>query len=225
MIKKLYSILLFFILSITAVRAQRYADYELISTKLGTSLTNQAPILPNQKIFMDGKTPYYIQWTVVNHGPDTLLNKDTIYLKSGYGVVYKIYNGLPTSLDTFGVSPAPSPQVFPIPAGINPPLIVTAPWCDSLWINAGSGNTPVIDPDMSNNYFCTSVQINYAWAVGINTINSEKDGFLLYPNPANDKLNVRFDFTNAKDIYILLRNTIGQVVHTHRGRLLRHIDA
>jgi hypothetical protein len=74
----------------------------------------------------------------------------------------------------------------------------------------------IADPDWTNNVTCANaVEITY-WLTGVNTVTYKADGFLVYPNPANGKLNVKFDLgSNAKNVSVVLRDVIGKVVYNH----------
>lgn len=63
---------------------------------------------------------------------------------------------------------------------------------------------------------CVAEVVQTVTVAGTTSINKLDDlnGVEIFPNPANDFINVSFDFNESRDLTIRLTNTIGQVVRT-----------
>lgn len=96
--------------------------------------------------------------------------------------------------------------------------ITTIQWCDTSFAGTDTGarSTPskiISDPDVSNNHQCVSVtRVFWDIANAINEIEVEENNILLYPNPATNRLDVKYNFTKpATDVSITVLSATGQV--------------
>lgn len=208
--KKIY-ILLMLLCATATTQAQRSADLELLPTRIGTSMSNLQTITPYDTVLFDDSTQYIIMWTMVNHGPDTVRTSDTVKIRSFYNIVF-VAKVLIVPGDTVELIPVPSPVKFKAPQGAPVPWVDTLIWCDSVSIKQGPGNTPLSDPDISDNHNCNSIVASAKQSVGIADIPSASTALRLYPNPAADKLNLEFDLVGGAQL--TLRDLVGKAVYS-----------
>jgi hypothetical protein len=219
--KKLYFLLAFIAFSLSSF-SQRTIDIELSLREIGNSWLNMHPIAPNETLLYDGVTKHYFRIVVKNLGPDSLVVGDSVHVRLA---VHKITGHF--QIDTIFMSKGPgmSMAILPIsgssnggftftpPPGAPFPYTATLNWCDSVWVTAGASNTPLVDPDFTNNFMCDPVKAQAMWAVNVDDVTREQD-FRIYPNPATDKLHVEFDpEPGSGEARLLLRNVMGQEMY------------
>lgn len=216
------------VLSMSAF-AQRSVNLQMLPSQIAKNTLSASTlhvVANNEKILYDGDgtTKYYFIYNVKNLGPDSLTSGDSVIIDAAWGYYAALYFGPTDSLDKDS-----SMFVFPAdqsgnPAAVslmpNPQAITTSQtitnvrWCDSVY--AKRGTALIADPTYANNVFCaTAVELTF-WLTGINTVTNMADGFLVYPNPANGKLNVKFEMgSKAENVSVVLRDVVGKVVYNH----------
>lgn len=220
--KRIYFFMLLCLLAIN-VFGQRSIDLQALPQYIGPSSTSKHPIATGEKILYsaDGTSSYWFTWYVKNLGPDSLKAGDSLYIRAASAAthtnyVYVFPTGKSLKKDSIiGIIPVTGstqiPVVMTTPTGMLTSGTMTGfQWCDSVWSkNAGT----ITDPTISNNRDCHSVDIIF-WALGINNVTYEADGFMLFPNPASDKLNIKYDFKQgARDVSVALRDIVGKIVY------------
>ncbi|WP_276135268.1 T9SS type A sorting domain-containing protein [Polluticoccus soli] len=227
MIKLLYAFSLLFIASITTVHAQRTADVALQLRQVSAPNNKNSldTMTPYQTLIHDGKTVYYMYWSVVNLGPDTIYTADSIYVKLGWRAsksdVLLVPNIAPG--EAFGIIPAsivaPSTLVGAVvlqpPHNMPIPSTDTLNWCDSLVIIAGASHSALIDPNMANNRSCTPIIVKTEWPVSVNDVSLQEHGFTIYPNPATGYVTIKLNERLTADATITLRDIVGKPVYSH----------
>lgn len=219
--KRIYLLMIVMLAFAANSFAQRNANLSILHG-VGTSASSKHLITNGEKFLYDagGKGVYYFVWYIINAGPDSLKPGDSLYIKSAYGSNY-VYE-FPSSgtgknslrmNDTIGIVPSASGGAVTL----TPNSSITSSqtnnsvnWCDTVWARKGSANTTITDP-FTNNYICHTVSITW-WVTGINTITGQNDGFVLYPNPASNRLNIKFDFGTGANTTVVLRDITGKVI-------------
>ena len=230
---------LFFAASLLAASsfAQRSIDLDALPQLLGPASGSKHQIASGEKLLFNGDiggTEYWFTWRIKNLGPDSLVVGDTLKIRSAHGVTYRY------AFSTKGLKKDSSIGIIPVNSSGQQIAVVLSPttvlpyigatttsqtkttvqWCDSVYAYKGTSTTAMSDPDMSNNKDCHTVEITY-WIAGINNVTYEADGFVLYPNPASGRLNMKYDFaTPAREVSVVLRDVIGKAVYQkHLGTM------
>lgn len=215
--------LLMLLFSVSAF-AQRSADIELLPPLVGTTEANQHLLAPYEKIWIDpqGYSKYYITFRIKNHGPDSLLPYDMVVYESSVTTI-KFSLGLADAVPKDSVyhiiikngnPPVQIPVVldnmpFPFQAYTD-----TVGWCDTAWLMSNPINSPVSDPDATNNKICQQITAN-VWT-GIRSPDNHDPSASWYPNPATDGLTVKLSPGKSTDkITIQLRNLVGKEVYSY----------
>jgi hypothetical protein len=189
---------------------------------IGQSKTSKHPVATGEKILYnaDGTSMYWYTWGVINKaGMDSTIATDTIHIHSAWGQTYLGVFGTNNlhANDTAGFTPVDASSGQEKAVAFTPNSTITqsatsnVPWCDSAWITSVAAN-PSSEQTPSDNVLCTTVEITW-WVAGVNTVNDELDGFIVFPNPASNNLNVKYDFKNNTKASIMLRDVIGKVVY------------
>ncbi|MBS1773399.1 MAG: T9SS type A sorting domain-containing protein [Bacteroidetes bacterium] len=213
--KRIYLLLILSMATAASSFAQRNCDLTITAHGIGTTTTTHS-IATGEKILADagGTSKYYFTFTIKNTGPDSLKAGDSLLIRSAYGTNYIF--GFPTGQSLKKDS---SISIYPSSGAVTltPSSSVTSSstnssyqWCDSIWTKIPAANGTVTDP-VGNNKLCTSVVLTF-WVTGINTVTNNADGFILYPNPASGKLNVKFDFGASSKTQVVMRDVTGKVV-------------
>lgn len=220
--KRIYFFMLFCFIAANSF-AQRSIDLQALPQAIGSSSGSKHYITNTEKILYnaDGTSSYWFTWYVKNLGPDSLKAGDSLYIRAASATTPKNYiyvfpAGKSLKKDsTIGIIPVSGSTQIPVvmtqPTGMTASGSKTAfQWCDSVWSKNG---TTVTDPTIANNKDCHTVEIIF-WATGVNNVTYEADGFIIYPNPASDNLNIQYDFKQpAKNVSVALRDVIGKVVY------------
>jgi hypothetical protein len=220
--KRIYLLTVLFVAFATGAFAQRTMDLTMTSHKVGPSSTSRHEIANGEKFLYDagGLGVYYFSWTIKNLGPDSLKPGDTLKFKSAFGTnfVYEFpASGSGSSLKKdSSITIVPSANGGAITLSPNSSVVSSStdpniPWCDSGYAVKGPSNTAITLTNVANDKLCNTVEITW-WVTGINTVTGQNDGFILYPNPASGKLNVKFDFGTGAKVAVLLRDITGKVV-------------
>jgi ELWxxDGT repeat protein len=110
------------------------------------------------------------------------------------------------------------------------------------WSTSAHTTSIVVTPTTTTNYNvsgtsaagCTnSVSVNVVvnTCVGIDEVNAQSNGMMVYPNPANSLLNLDFTAFNNETVLVEISNTVGQVVLSetvssrHTSFNIQHLNA
>lgn len=199
----------------TAASAQRSVDLQLIPTYPTNGLVavseDEDPDMQDEAWLKND-----IQWEFKNVGPDNILSTDSMYLKIGvvnqYIVLYLTSDVTPgSSVFWPGSGGNLALDLTYDASAITESTMESATICDSAHVIDAAG-MPVSDPDMSNNAPCTSVNLNY-WFLAVGDVN-KAEGFSMFPNPANNTLNLVSTFNSAKNATVVIRDVVGKTVFT-----------
>lgn len=219
---RIYLLMIAFVAFMGSTYAQN-SDLTIVHrySKTGAAGTS-ATFKTTDTVVIDGVNQVYLSWRVTNNGPDPVKVTDTITI---VGNIHR--RRFVASLQTF-TPPSNKPLEKDSTIGIAPvnPVVLQAedyvtasgseniPWCDSVYLKDAAGAI-VPDPDTTNNKMCTNVTILF-YLLDVDGVEKKgTEAFVLYPNPATNNLNVKFDFggTNTPaDLRIV--DLTGKVVYS-----------
>jgi hypothetical protein len=203
--KRIY--LLFVLLAAFAANSFAQADIKL---------THNVPT--GTKLCSGCNEAYIFIYSFKNLGPNALSATDKIVLRRHYG------GGQALSLTLPGTSTNP-----PWPGGLpkdstvyfRDTVVLTTSaasgdnipvnWCDSAWA-VTSANAVIPDPVVANNDTCNSVLVT-RWATNINDV-TVSNSMEVYPNPATNNLNIKYNFAANTAANVVIRDVIGKTVYT-----------
>lgn len=220
---RVYLLMLALLVSCTSAFAQRTVNLQILPSEIGKTLGTVHNIANGEKILYDGdgNSKYYFFWSVKNLGPDSLIPGDSLIFRTAFGYPARVLLPAGTFLKKdSSLSVFPSSGGQPATITLSPNSTITTShtqtgvsWCDSVYAKVGTA--VIMDPNTNNNDTCVNVDLTF-WLTGVNTVTYEADGFLVYPNPSNGKLNVKFDLgNNAQNVNVVLRDVVGKVVYSH----------
>jgi len=200
--KRIYLLTIAMIALAGSAFAQISTDLQLLhAVNLGNPITIRSTGAPNSTFI----------YAFVNNGPSPITAADSIILKTPYDsrITLILTAGIPVNdtvfyLDTAQFTSGPASQM-----GYN--------WCDSAYVKGGPGRT-FTDPTPANNKTCASVQI-INQTTGIANVfsarrSSEVANLNVYPNPATNAVNFKYNFGNkVSDAHVLVRDIVGRVVY------------
>lgn len=143
-----------------------------------------------------------IAWGIVNNGPNDILTTDTIK----WSTPSRNYYFKPTTVvsmgDTLGFNDTlqftDGPEDGPID------------WCDSVWAISTTAST-ITDPTPANNKVCNTVTIdNRNGTTGIFTNGLVTASLAIYPNPAKDKVNFKYNFAKSAEVSVRVSDITGR---------------
>ncbi len=218
--KRIYLLMTLLVALTVSAYAQRTANLRPLQLA-GTTTSNETYITTGQKFLADagGNSKYYFIYGIVNAGPDSMMPGDTIMIKTAVGtnLMFRFNVGdRLLSNDTIFVFPVDgsgnqtSTTLTPGTAITSSQTNTNYSWCDSVYAKKGSANTTITD-NQTDNRKCTTVEVTF-WVTGINTVTGQEDGFIVFPNPASNNLNVKFDFGAGVNTSIQMRDLTGKVV-------------
>lgn len=223
---RIYLIFILFLSAISSAFAQS-ADLELVAQLLSRNggQGTYATFNTGDTILADNINTTYLGWVVKNNGPDSLEATDTIIIRNDFtNAVYKYrtadlntpYNKslLKDSLINLYFSTVYNPYD---PNIYRDSIQKNAPWCDSVWVKRGT--SIIHEPDTTNNKICTSLTIWYFLGVD-DMLKTASEAFLLYPNPATNNLNMKFDFGANTPANVCVVDMTGKLVYNEDLGLL-----
>lgn len=158
------------------------------------------------------QTYYVISYSFKNNGPNALPVGAKLVLKTPTVATPRTLNlppasgswpgGLPKDStvylnDTFGWKAAPS---------ANP-----ANWCDSVWA-VNSSNAVIPDPSiLPSNRTCKLVYFKPDPLASVGQFVTAEDNLSVYPNPANNVLNIEYNFRNNTNATVVITDILGKV--------------
>lgn len=221
--KRIYLLMIAFVAIAGSAFAQN-SDLVLTSrySKTGASGTF-ATFKTSDTVLIDGVSQIYLSWSILNNGPDPIKTTDSMIIRGnitrtrfvGRLADFAAPNNKPLEKDsTIGIVPQ-NPVILQAENYVTASGTETnVPWCDSIWAVTSAGAV-IPDPDTTNNKPCTNVTILFYY-LDVNGVEKKStEVFLLYPNPATNNLNMKFDFgaTNTPaDLRII--DLTGKVVYT-----------
>lgn len=175
--------------------------------QLTNNLTNPDTFLYNAG---GAKTAYIIQWKFKNVG--TAIPNDTSYKLVLHSPLYgKLTLKLPPAgsgwpgglpkdssvyyMDTVGFTGAPSTNPFN--------------WCDT--VETTKAGVAQADANPTDNRTCKSVLFKQD-PLTVGTVNGTEGVVSVYPNPASEKLNIKYNFTASSKATITVTDMTGKVV-------------
>lgn len=170
------------------------------------------------------KVEYQILMQVRNNGPDDLDPGDTLHF-NGWALNLNGYlNPTGNGLKKDSTTTWNNPNLFengPAVIQPNPNLaagqVSTIDYCDTIaWIKTPNPNFPggdtIKDINIADNHTCTQTVL-VAWPAAVNELEVEANKIFLFPNPATNRLDLRYNFVkSATDVSIVVTNAAGQVV-------------
>lgn len=222
--KRIYLLMIAFV----AFAGSAFAQASIIDLELGhlysktggsgTYLTFKT----TDTVVIDGVNQVYLGWTITNHGPSDVKTSDTMVVVGnitkkrfiGKTSQFTPPHNVPLKKDS-SISIFPKdPVVLQAEDYVTASGAQTVPWCDSIWaIDSVTGNV-IQDNDTSNNKVCTNVTILF-YLLDVNgTVKKGSDAFILYPNPATQNLNIKFDFGANTPASLRIVDLTGKVVYT-----------
>jgi hypothetical protein len=213
----------------TSLFAQRSVN---LSMEHRMSISPGTPVIikDGDKIFInngtEGQHPVYqFQWMFKCLGPgvnDTVMKSDKIKL---YRKNFMAGPGDATSLSVHGIggmglndSAYYTPTASSLTNSASSSSIGNIQWCDSIWLVDSPGNAIVADPAIANNWKCNTIEAT-VWAAGIENIEAMPNQLILYPNPATQKLTIKYNFQGlAKSAYVSILDVTGkELIRQHLG--------
>ncbi|MBS1773827.1 MAG: T9SS type A sorting domain-containing protein [Bacteroidetes bacterium] len=206
--KYCYFILLFSIISIGNIFGQRHAELQLtmLAPKTGDTI--------------EVNYPTNIVGKLKNNGPDSIRITDTfalavlmdntplIFVNGSITQPYKEYTG-------FTLAPGDTTYVgifLTITTGPSAPMQFCLAFNNINVVDSLLDNIP------GNNKSCANIYIKYVdVSVGQNTV--EPGGITIYPNPANEQVNLRIASTVSADCTILVKDVMGKTVLQHSAEV------
>lgn len=224
--KRIYLLMMLSVAALGNAFAQRSVDLQIEHLILKDGATQFTYIQNGDKIFSNngptGPQPKYqfrFLFIVKNSSTDTLTKNDKVVLKWPFSSTNQTLNlwqvnGIGKGDTVWYTTPSAGPG--PVTSTATPSSSQTVPFCDSAWARdtIGTGNV-IADPDITNNKRCNNIELTI-WATYIEEAMVEANTVFLYPNPATDKLNLKYNFTKpATKALVTVTNTTGRVVYRH----------
>ncbi|MBS1782115.1 MAG: T9SS type A sorting domain-containing protein [Bacteroidetes bacterium] len=179
-----------FLLALTSgINAQITVQHDTVgATYYGSALNIHNPISTTST------TPVVVRWSVTNHNlPADWMNFDLGICDNQLCYGSNIFNGSTTQIDT-----AKNNKPIDLKLAINPG-VTNGSFFVSVNIRDGVSTNKNV------------VFIINKWPTGVTTISKVEDDVTLYPNPANDNVNIVFDGgLNVKNVMVY--NLIGKPV-------------
>lgn len=222
--------------------AQAVKNLDLrVSTFYGETQQTRKIMGNGDTVRIDAKTKYYWGWRVINDGPDSTEYGDTIRILSGvstggafllnpFNIAVEFTSGGGSSIPNM---PA-NDTAFYVPSSNNIAYSALTPhgsittsqvnaaqvWCDTIWCVAGPGNKAVNELNPADNGNCPTT-VGIFWLVSVEGIQQPStDVFMLFPNPTNDKVNLRHTFDPGNEAVVTVVDVTGRVVYTQQlGKL------
>lgn len=200
--------------------AQRNIDLKLNNFWSATSSTTFVEFKSTDTLHFNGVQKYYFGYGIKNLSADSVSLSDTIKIQTDLGFVFNAVlstfappANVPLKMnDSIMIMPTMNPYTLAKPTGNNPQYQAVT-WCDSMWLVDSTSNI-VSDPDLSNNYKCTNITAQY-FVVGVDgVVKTDTEAFLLYPNPATNTLNIKYNFGSNTTAHVSVMDVLGKVVYT-----------
>jgi hypothetical protein len=140
---------------------------------------------------------------LINNNPLLVINSDGYYgLSSTSPAIDASVSGYPAILDIPGIDDDPS-ILFDISRQARPATITLKDvGCDEFTIGPIT-NRPLLVTDVGPSYLGGPVTF-------VNNMTSENPMFIIYPNPASETVNIKYDLNETSDIQIVIYNMLGQ---------------
>jgi len=222
--KRIYLLMMLSVAALGNAFAQRSVDLQIEHLILKNGASQFTYIQNGDKIFSNngptGPKPVYqfrFLFIVPNTSTDTLTKNDKIMLRWPFSQTVQSLNlwqvnGIGKGDTVWYTTPSAGPA--PVTSTASPSSSQNIQFCDSAWAmdTLGTGNV-IPDPNVANNERCATVELTI-WATYIEEAMVEANTVFLYPNPATDKLNLKYNFTKpASKALVTVTNTTGQVVY------------
>ncbi len=208
--KRVY--LFFALLFVIGTSAFAQVDLEMVSRSVGTSPTSQQPITNATKLLIDGDHPkdLYFAWSIKLKSGAPLAVGDTIgVLMKGLGTVpWTVVSSVKNVGDT--VNFVAKTFIGPDPHLTNS-TTSNVSWCDTLLFKRKNSAVLNVDPTPGNDRLCNTISM-VVWVTGIQNVNTANVPLSVYPNPATDKLTLKYNFENAA-AKVAVRDILGKVVY------------
>ncbi|RYE25816.1 MAG: T9SS type A sorting domain-containing protein [Sphingobacteriales bacterium] len=210
--KTILLLLLFFINVIHC-----YAQSRNINLDLKSRYTSELVyISPSEGSFQQFQASQqnYLHFDVKNYGPDMIMTGDSFFFKIpslNINISWRFDGSLhgDTALGNGLVDAVGATLQLNYDASITSSQSYTLDVCDTAWVTDAHG-VVINDIDLSNNFNCHNSIIN-VWYLNVDNI-SDLSGFNLYPNPAATTLNIASNYSNAKNVGVIIHDLIGKTV-------------
>lgn len=218
--KRIYLLMFLFVAFAGNAFAQKTLNLELqhLWSETGGSGT-YAEFKTTDTLMINGEKAYWYGWRIINYGPDTSISTDSLKLRSTWGTTYR------GQLSSFGLGLNDSAFITPADQSGNAVSTTLSPgsgismsgyqsvdWCDSVWVTDANGNA-YNDDTLANNLACTQITVLY-WLLSVDgELKTDKEAFMLYPNPATQKLNIKYNFGTNNAAAVRVIDVTGKTVH------------
>lgn len=238
--KRIYllAVALIAITSTTFAQTTRVVDLVMESVLAEEASGSFSAMMNGDTIFVNSgagapfekKYSWYHSFRLTSTSPDTLLPSDVILFRTpvtgggfpagtlttvggvGYNDTVGLYYPFPDGGQQNG------PQYESFTSSQTGSSITTVQWCDTSFAGTDTSarSTPskvISDPDVSNNSTCWSI-VRVYWDItnSVAGVNVEENKILLFPNPATNRLDLKYNFTeSANDVTITVMSATGQV--------------
>lgn len=212
--KRIYLLMILMVGLATSTFAQRTINARLQHVFKETSSASYAQFKTSDTLLINGEKSYYYGWNITNYGPDTTIMGDSLKVLSTWGTRYRYgYNGNYTGVDSsILITPTANPITLNPGSGITMSGYQSINWCDSLWIIDQSGAV-IKDDTLSNNLACTNLTVLY-WLLSVDgELKTDKEAFMMYPNPATSKMNIKYNFGTNNKAQVRVIDVTGKTVH------------
>lgn len=201
--KRIYLLMILFVaFAGNAIAQARTCDLEVLSY-VPSGYTLELKGAPNAKT-------YIFAWGIKNHGPDSLMYGDTMFISTPVGVYNRIF------VNTTGRLLAGDSLIIRDTITLGPGTAASGTnnnfqWCDSVFVWPKQGTTITDNKTNKANKKCTTIT-TITWATGIDGINSD-EGLAIYPNPTNSVVNITRNFKGKSAGYLTIADITGKVVY------------
>ncbi len=127
------------------------------------------------------------------------------YVGRGYGLNNPAIKSIDSTISTF----CSSATTYTFIKGQGTFSIITSPVISKSSDTSYSITTQTVNISVVSNF---TPDTNYCLTIGLNELQDNNANILIYPNPANDILNVELEMINESPVTIEISNALGQVV-------------
>lgn len=220
--KRIYLLMLAVVGISVAASAQRVPD---LTIKHYYRQGSTAPVDPTHlmvdgtHLIFDGDGNVKIHYSllvsnIATAAKDSVTTTDTLHVQSQMGSIQDVGLRVPANGNSGMFWNATFPKAF---SSYNTTLFPASDaynmqLCDSVWFTSPVGSpNPVAETNFTNNRTCNNVIID-VWALGVNDVEIEGNGLLLYPNPATTDLTIVYNFGTNSSANVTITDITGKVV-------------
>lgn len=188
------SILSFFVMFMLNAQGQVWPRY----IDLGSNCIN-----PKTNSYFTTPAYFNVKFSLVNHGPDTIMPSDTVGIRMKFNTSDNVFNGIYNYNDTFNVSIFPGDSIVLTKTIVIDSIL----FFDNIFylqfhaflINHASGRSMIVGEmagqpgaNLENNNWLLKMK-HRSIISSIEFIDNSSQAFNFYPNPVNDVLTIQYD--------------------------------